>query len=350
MASRRNGGSSASGGLMATVDILIPCYRYGRFLEGCVRSILSQSMDDVRILIIDDASPDDSAQVARAIAASDQRVEVVAHAKNRGHIATYNEGIEWAESPFFLSLSADDYLAPFALERAAAIMEERPDVVMTYGACVNFFEGKDPPDFAGAAGDADWRVWAGRDFIKLHCERVRNLVPTPTAIVRTVTQKAIGGYLSTLPHAGDMEMWLRFAAHGAVAETPRVQAVYRIHGANMSVDYYKTVIRDYAQRRDVFEIFFANDGRRIDDADELHALARRRLAAAAFWTGVAQWCRGDRATGAEVLRLGLSLDPRMRLAPPVSQLLRLESPHRKLWSVLADASRRRDDRRARSPR
>ncbi|MFL1874449.1 hypothetical protein ACIKT0_04365, partial [Hansschlegelia beijingensis] len=62
---------------------------------------------------------------------------------------------------------------------------------------------------------------------------------------------------------------------------------------------------------------------------------------AAFWTGIAQWCRGDRAAGAEVLRFGLSLDPRMRLAPPLGQLLRLESPHLKLWSVVADATARR---------
>ena len=52
---------------MATVDIVVPCYRYGHFLEECVGSILNQSLDDVRILIIDDASPDDSAAAAKAL-------------------------------------------------------------------------------------------------------------------------------------------------------------------------------------------------------------------------------------------------------------------------------------------
>ena len=53
---------------------------------------------DVRVLIIDDASPDDSAEVAKKIAARDPRVEVVVHATNRGHIATYNEGLlDWAD-------------------------------------------------------------------------------------------------------------------------------------------------------------------------------------------------------------------------------------------------------------
>ena len=45
---------------MATVDVAIPCYQYGRFLRACVGSVLNQGIDDVRILIIDNASTDNS--------------------------------------------------------------------------------------------------------------------------------------------------------------------------------------------------------------------------------------------------------------------------------------------------
>lgn len=326
---------------MATVDIAIPCYRYGHFLGECVASILTQSMDDVRILIIDDASPDGSAEAARAIAASDPRVEAVIHPANRGHIATYNEGIAWANAPFFLSLSADDYLAPGALERAVAVMRARPNVVLTYGSCVMSFAGQParlPPE---PTGDAGWLVKSGRAFVEEHCRQARNLVPTPTAIVRTATQKAIGGYLATLPHSGDMEMWLRFAAHGDVAKTPRAQAVYRVHGANMSSDYLRNIVSDYTQRAEAFETFFGGHGRLLDDWEPLQALARRRLAAAAFWTGVAQWCRGNRATGVELLRFAIEREPEMRFAPPISHLLRLDRLDRRLGSVIAQSWRRK---------
>ena len=50
---------------MAKVDIVVPCYNYGRFLEACVESILRQSITDIRVLIIDDASSDDSLLVAK---------------------------------------------------------------------------------------------------------------------------------------------------------------------------------------------------------------------------------------------------------------------------------------------
>ena len=77
---------------MSRVDVIVPCYNYGRFLRECVESVLGQPVD-VRVLIIDDASTDDTPEVAAALAAEDARVEFRRHAVNRGHIATYNEGL-----------------------------------------------------------------------------------------------------------------------------------------------------------------------------------------------------------------------------------------------------------------
>ena len=100
---------------MAKVDIIVPCYNYGRFLERCVRSVLDQSVRDLRVLIIDDASSDEFMSVAKKLAENDPRVSIIAHPQNRGHIATYNEGLlDWATSDYSLLLSADDVLTPGA--------------------------------------------------------------------------------------------------------------------------------------------------------------------------------------------------------------------------------------------
>ena len=57
---------------MSSVSVVIPCYKYGHYLEEAVSSVLDdQDGVDVRVLIIDDASPDDSAEVASKIAARD---------------------------------------------------------------------------------------------------------------------------------------------------------------------------------------------------------------------------------------------------------------------------------------
>ena len=61
---------------MPSIDVVIPNYQYGRYLPGCVASILAQGIPDTRILIIDNASTDNSVEVAQEIARQDARVEL----------------------------------------------------------------------------------------------------------------------------------------------------------------------------------------------------------------------------------------------------------------------------------
>ena len=114
---------------MSSVCVAIPCYNYGRFLAEAVSSVLDdQDGLDVRVLIIDDASTDDSADVARQIAAERPRVELLVHAANRGHLATYNEGLDWADGDYTIVLSADDRLTPGSLRRAVDLLDAHPEV------------------------------------------------------------------------------------------------------------------------------------------------------------------------------------------------------------------------------
>src|SRR6476660_4146864 len=120
---------------MSSVSVIIPCYKYGHFLEEAVASVLDhQDGVDVRVLIIDDASPDDSAEAARKIAARDPRVEVIVHGANKGNIATFNEGLlDWADGDYCILLSADDRLTPGALRRARDLLDAHPGAGFAYG-------------------------------------------------------------------------------------------------------------------------------------------------------------------------------------------------------------------------
>ena len=94
---------------MSTVDVIVPCYNYGEMLTDCVASILSQEEVDVRVLIVDDASPDDTEAIGRRLAA-DPRVTFWRHSVNRGHIATYNEedlAATWAVLEWLRTLTVD---------------------------------------------------------------------------------------------------------------------------------------------------------------------------------------------------------------------------------------------------
>jgi hypothetical protein len=87
-----------------------------------------------------------------------------------------------------------------------------------------------------ATNGSDKHILKGHEFIKL--SGGGNLVATCTAVVRTELQKRLGGYRHELPHSGDMEMWLRFAAHASVGFISAHQGIYRQHGANMSTACY----------------------------------------------------------------------------------------------------------------
>jgi len=91
---------------VSSVDMAVSCYRYGHFLRKCVESVLNQSDVSIRLPIIDDASPNNTREVATALAREDSRVSVIYHSTNKGHISTYNEGVEWASSDYMLLLIA----------------------------------------------------------------------------------------------------------------------------------------------------------------------------------------------------------------------------------------------------
>ena len=271
---------------MSSVDVIVPCYRYGHFLRQCVESILTQSLKNVRVLIIDDASPDETAGVAAELVKQDCRVTSLRHGTNQGHIYTYNEGIEWASSDYMLVLSADDYLLPGSLSRAVKLLDSHSHVGFVFG---NVIELKSA-DTSGQLQDmvdegvaSIERILQGLEFIEM--SGADNIVKTPTAIVRTELQKRLGGYRPELPHSGDMEMWLRLAAHGQVGIVEAYQAVYRRHSANMSNDYCPQYgLPDLQQRKSAFDCFFRTCGDVVPNAQRLH----RKL----------MWALGSNAVGA----------------------------------------------------
>jgi glycosyltransferase involved in cell wall biosynthesis len=259
----------------------VPCYRYGRFLGDCVQSVLDQEGVDVRVLIVDDASPDDSADVADRLAAADERVVVRRHATRRGHIATYNEGLlEWADRDYSVLISADDMLTPGALARATAVLEARPRVGFVYGHAIRWRDDGPLPEARTNAGGVT--VWPGLDWLGIVCGLGHAVVTSPEVVVRTSLQQRIGGYLPTLPHTGDAEMWMRFAVHSDVAYIRGAdQAYYRMHGSNMTTE--RVTIVDLRQRREAYDAVFGTHAATIPDAARLAKRAQRRLAKEALW-------------------------------------------------------------------
>jgi len=296
------------------VDVLVPCYNYGTFLEACVNSVLQGTVRPVRILIADDCSTDQTPQIASALAARHPNVFYLRHARNIGHIATYNDGIQWATSAYFVLLSADDLVAPGAIERAADFLDTHPDVGLVYGRTHTFFG--EAPARACAIEAFETAVVDGADFIRSVFADSHNPIASPASVmVRTALQQDIGGYRPELPHAGDLEMYLRFAARAAIGFLDIEQGLYRRHASNMSHGFQD--LRDYAQRLAAFEAIGLNDRARLPDHATLLQRVRRTMALELVWAASGAFEQGAQggASGIdEQLAFAATLDPSIRRA------------------------------------
>jgi glycosyltransferase involved in cell wall biosynthesis len=316
---------------MQSVDIVIPNFQYGRYLPECVASILDQGQRNLRILIIDNASTDDSVEIARRLAGEDGRIEVRARAQNLGFQASVNEAIDWASSEYFMILCADDLLTPGALSCAIAIMERHPEVSFAYGKYAMFKAGEPRPHIEQSA-DGVWTVRTGADYIKRRCNGRTDLTVSP--LIRTRFQKKVGHYRAHLQFDDDQEAFLRLARFGSVAVTPRIQGIQRLHEANASQTTWKDPVRRMTEQLAVFDSFFSNEGKAMRGAKDLHRIARRRVGEGAYWSGIVRIVRGDYRSGVNLLKLAVRLTPRAAIIPPVHYLTRVDQPLTRLAGIV----------------
>lgn len=292
MSARRRSASATSGRpAQPRVSVVIPTHNYGRFLRDCVTSALTQRGVDLDVLVIDDASTDDTAVITDQLVASDPRVAVIRHRRNRGHIDSFNEGLFAATGTYVVKLDADDLLPPGALARATDLLEACPEVGFVSGRPVHFTGA--PPRRASTRVRS-WTIWSGHDWIAARCRRACNTISNPEVVMRTDVMRRAGGQKATVPHTSDFELWLQMAA---LADVGRVdgppQGYYRVHAESMQRTVHAGLIADLEGLRDAFASAFAGAAGALADADELHAVARRRLAANALDLACRAYDRGS---------------------------------------------------------
>lgn len=319
---------------MASIDVVVPCYQYGRFLRDCVSSILDQGIDNLRVLIIDNASTDDSVAVAQQLAAEDRRIEVLARERNLGPHASLNAGVDWAKADYFAIVHADDLLTPGSFMRAMSFMQQHPEVGFTIGKEIVFQQGEVLPEIA-ASEEAHWRIFSGPEFV---ADRCRKLLAAPI-VVRTAVQKQAGHYREALFFIDDVEMLLRLATFGSVGETTAPQGYRRWHGANL-INVHQVdrahILREFEA---AFASFFENEGRSLSGALQLGRQAKRNLVESAYWWGVRDLTKGRWQTGINLLGFALARSPQLLILPPIGFLLEEDRPLHRLATAIRGAVR-----------
>lgn len=263
-------------GRLPLVEVVVPCYNYGRFLEGCVESIVRQPGVQTAVTIVDDRSTDDSADIAEGIVERYPRVKLIRNETNLGAVRTFNRGLSQADSDYVVLLSADDLLAPGALVRSSALMAAWPAVGLVYGHARKF--STEPSPHRGLP--LTWSTWRGEEWIDLQLRRAWNIISSPEAMVRTSVQHAAGYYDPGLRHTHDVEMWLRIAALADVGHINGPdQAYYRRQPGSHSAQF--SSYNDIEERWQAYRQFLAAWSQ-VEAANRLRSVVRKRLAAEAL--------------------------------------------------------------------
>jgi len=111
-----------------TVTVLIPTYKRPVKLKQAIESVLAQTYTDLKVIVCDNASGDETAEVVNAIMQADSRVEYFQHAENIGMNANFNFAISRVDTPFFTMLTDDDYQLPNYLQDAMRGFEQYPQI------------------------------------------------------------------------------------------------------------------------------------------------------------------------------------------------------------------------------
>lgn len=121
---------------MPLVTVIIPVFNQEQFLGECMRSILGQSYRNLEIIVVDDASTDESGNVVNAL--QDDRIILTRNKTNIGLAATVNEAIRRSRGEFIARMDADDIAVPNRVEMQVAFMQSHSEVSISGGAMQSF--------------------------------------------------------------------------------------------------------------------------------------------------------------------------------------------------------------------
>lgn len=229
---------------MPLVSVVVPSFNHARYLPRRLASVSGQTLQDLEVILVDDASGDGSVEVARHH--RDPRLVVLTSPVNSGSpFATWNRGIEAATGRYVWIAESDDAADPRFLEVLVGILEARPDVGLAYsqsslvGADDEELGSNEP--YQAFLHPARWKrdyFARGRDECRRFLVRM-NTIPSASAVVfRRELALEVGLADPAFRLSGDHDLWVRMLLRSDLAYVAEPLAVFRRHGASVRSGTY----------------------------------------------------------------------------------------------------------------
>jgi glycosyltransferase involved in cell wall biosynthesis len=200
---------------------MLPVYNAGQYLVQAVESVLNQTFQNFEVLLLNDGSTDNSLQVLESFAARDCRCRVHT-GPHRGLVAVRNTGLELAEGEFIILMDADDICFPDRFEKQIRFLKANPECVVV-GSRVILID----PEGMRLRVDVDHFEHAEIDAANL--TGVGSFICNPAAVIRRSALEKVGAYREGFTQAEDLDLFLRLAEFGRLANLPEILLSYRQH-------------------------------------------------------------------------------------------------------------------------
>lgn len=189
---------------MPTVSVIIPTYNRAHLIGGAIQSVLDQTYQDFEIIVVDDGSTDNTAEVVKSF--NEQRIKCIRHDKNRGGSAARNTGIKAAKGEYIAFQDSDDEWFIEKLEKQMKIFETAPPEV-------------------GVVYTGFWKIendkkiyipssWFTQKEGNIHKELLKgNFVTTQSVVIRKKCFEKSGMFDENLPRLQDWELVIRLSKY-----------------------------------------------------------------------------------------------------------------------------------------
>src|SRR5258706_16237331 len=210
------------------VSVVMPVYNAERHLETAVRSILNQTWKDLEFICVDDGSNDRSLQILQGLAHEDNRIKILSRT-NRGIVDSLNDGIALARGEFVARMDADDVSLPHRLGQQLDYLNSHPEVLCVGSRALKIDSDGDPLGV--------WRVPLTHQEIDAHHieKGSGGGMIHPAILARRQALIRAGGYAPKTDLAEDLDLLLRLAEIGRLANIENILLHYRVNAQGLSI-------------------------------------------------------------------------------------------------------------------
>ncbi|MBU4262353.1 MAG: glycosyltransferase family 2 protein [Proteobacteria bacterium] len=212
------------------VSIIIPSYNHQHYIAQSITSVLDQTWPEIDLIVVDDASTDNSPSIIAEILAKRGGFRFIHRQQNRGLISSLNEGLAMAEGQYFCELASDDFLPFDSIENRARFFVDHQDHVAIFA---DAFRVVGDTETCGCVLDDKRRfLFSQPDPLSLMLHGVRPIFAT--GMFQTDTLRKVGGFDPQYQCYEDLEMPVLLWLEGKVGFMDKPVLCRREHATNVS--------------------------------------------------------------------------------------------------------------------